>query len=743
MRALLLLGLVCLSLHLVNAWTDDEVLRQLADRKAQQMRFTSLPSFRMGVSLSLTGGTTRVPLGQAIYRGLLFFESWYRNQSSNLPVITINGVAHELVLDIRDDVSNLNNMLQNYEDMADTADIFLGPVNSDFSIVLLPIWDGIKTVLLSSAAADSCSVGSQTFFSLLTPASSTFSSAFIQAKLVGATTYSYVTENSDYPATACGALPTSIGPESGLSLECNITVPSSLTGATNQSTLAYRNAIRQIRDHCQQDVLVLCGYPASGFVFLDELKSLNWLPKMVVVTPLLVDWDSNPNVLFMSGNTQWYQGVQYTTPDFYGSAQNFTSAYEGFWGIVPDSFDSFGAVAPILLLSAFETLPATDTDTLTYYLSRADFSSFFGRIVFNANHANLIDTVMVQYQPVGKEVVAPARAQEALLIYPMPNWDERSIKYGWFEYFGDYIMTIISAVLTLISIFFMGVTFYFRETDVMKAAQVEFVQLVLFGSILCYTSVYCWLFYVTDASCIALMWLLGTGFTIMLTALFFKTARVHFIFNNPELRTRRIPSWHILAAIFICLLLVWSLLIPWTIADPLQQKIDHPDQYRPSTDYAVCAMGGTGRGFLIAILVIEGVLLVLGAALAFLVRHVKLVLFNEAKWLGFSIYNFLILSAIAVGLLAGNTGGPESDFWIRTVIIDATCGIAVFCLMGPKLMFLRKGADRKTVSGTGTRGDSKSSSLATTLNMEEVPQLREEIARLKAKIAALESGHGR
>ena len=147
------------------------------------------------------------------------------------------------------------------------------------------------------------------------------------------------------------------------------------------------------------------------------------------------------------------------------------------------------------------------------------------------------------------------------------------------------VIASFAALAIAISLICLLVIAYFSQHHVIRAAQPEFIVIIVLGSILCYISVYCWLYCVTDAGCTALPWLVTTGFSLMFGALFVKTLKLYAILRHvEEYRSVRVPTWQLASTLGGLLLLEWGLLIAWTIVDPLHQKIVFPDPLRPKYD---------------------------------------------------------------------------------------------------------------------------------------------------------------
>ena len=85
-----------------------------------------------------------------------------------------------------------------------------------------------------------------------------------------------------------------------------------------------------------------------------------------------------------------------------------------------------------------------------------------------------------------------------------------------------------------------------------------------------------------------------------------------------------------------------------------------------------------------------GILLLTAAAIAVAVRKITVPLFDETRYIGFAIYNLAIISAICIGLLAGLTNAPISEFWIRTISLIAAPLIVILSLLLPKFYHIHK-----------------------------------------------------
>src|SRR5690606_35300058 len=101
-----------------------------------------------------------------------------------------------------------------------------------------------------------------------------------------------------------------------------------------------------------------------------------------------------------------------------------------------------------------------------------------------------------------------------------------------------------------------------------------------------------------------------------------------------------------------------------------------------------------------------GVLLA-GAVLAFKIRNVNFLLYNESKFIIFSVYNVTFMMAIIVLLqgafLGDDEGTREMVFVTRSVFVLLSSLVPVCVLFLPKLYYMYKGVDPMAPSsGSGS-----------------------------------------
>src|SRR3989338_1745534 len=358
----------------------------------------------VGVSLTTSGGTTRLPSGRAVLHGLQFWERWYATAPPELQLFNFSNGTYRIVLDIRDDQGLPELVAAHYQAFLEDPQIALclGPINSDFSMIAKNILDCKKMLLQTAAGADATSVGSLSTFGIIVPPSLVWRPALLQARLSCASSFAYIAEENSYQQTLCkGAL--SLGPEVGLGLPiCNLSIPSSLGVIDGNITLAYKQAVEKLAmspECASADVVLLCSYYAGATIMVSHMKEIDFLPKQILAAPFTNQYDSYQDTLYLCGATTWNPKVRFPPDPFYGSPADFTRDFEQQFNYTPDFYDAVGAATPLYLSDTLRRAKSLDYTELIFAMERIDLSTFYGRLTYGTAHKPLIDAIILQYQP--------------------------------------------------------------------------------------------------------------------------------------------------------------------------------------------------------------------------------------------------------------------------------------------------------------------------------------------------------
>ncbi|KAL6438373.1 hypothetical protein ACFW04_004488 [Cataglyphis niger] len=230
-------------------------------------------------------------------------------------------------------------------------------------------------------------------------------------------------------------------------------------------------------------------------------------------------------------------------------------------------------------------------------------------------------------------------------------------------------VTCIASVGVTLALAFLAFNLHFRKHKSIKLSSPRLNNMAAVGCGLVYGAVI--LLGLDDATlpdsdgyyptvCKARVYLLSAGFSLAFGSMFTKTYRVHRIFTRSRSGVVKNKLLQDTQLIFlICMLLVIDVVVVtlWVILDPMQRHLqnltleispqDRGVVYQPQVE--VCRSQHT-NGWLSALYVYKGLLLVVGVYMAWETRHVKIPALNDSQYIGMSVYFVVITSSIVVVL---------------------------------------------------------------------------------------------
>ncbi|XP_071790355.1 gamma-aminobutyric acid type B receptor subunit 1-like [Asterias amurensis] len=200
----------------------------------------------------------------------------------------------------------------------------------------------------------------------------------------------------------------------------------------------------------------------------------------------------------------------------------------------------------------------------------------------------------------------------------------------------------------------------FRKLRVIKMSSPNINNLMLIGGILAYLSI---IFLGIDTAmvstetflwmCKAKTWCLSVGFSMAFGSMFSKTWRVHKIFTNKTARKMAVKDFRLFSFVASLILVDVLLVVLWETFDPLQAKekhgleqVDDENDDIIYTPVRIMCESAHQIYWIGSFYVIDGLLLVFGAFLAWETRTVSIQALNDSKFIGVCIYNMLIFSVI-------------------------------------------------------------------------------------------------
>eukprot|EP00028_Trichosphaerium_sp_Am-I-7-wt_P009896 CAMPEP_0168533636 /NCGR_PEP_ID=MMETSP0405-20121227/17238_1 /TAXON_ID=498012 /ORGANISM="Trichosphaerium sp, Strain Am-I-7 wt" /LENGTH=560 /DNA_ID=CAMNT_0008559821 /DNA_START=175 /DNA_END=1858 /DNA_ORIENTATION=- len=484
----------------------------------------------------------------------------------------------------------------------------------------------------------------------------------------------------DHGALACDGF-TDIGLENGILNITSFSLASSDAPDHEKNWTDTLNAVIQTNS----DILFSCGsVPQSAFAFmLPLMKSRDWIPKAIVVMPFV--WS------FLDPTLRDYiSGVKgpglnsRRVGDLYGTIQDFSNIFGAAYPEVSTESHVGSAIATMsgtVLQKALEGADSIDTYDVISSLKKLDLNTFLGRIRYSPKNEQLSDGVMSQLINGSEVVVGPLLSASADLIIPMPTWKERVFK----ETFGDSIFEwVVLAIVGIAFVFTLAFGVYIiAYKDKLKYSSPLFMLGILIGANLIYFST---LFGTPNNSqtfaCHIHNWLFFLGINLMFGCLFAKSWRVYYIYRAAKtLEPIRVSDLQVATYVGVFCSVCIVLCIAFSaVLEPSKYVVVDP--YRISKNYYECELSTAGH----VVLGIQHftiiVTMLIGTVTAFLLRKVPLNVFNEAKVIGYSIYNMTLFTVVATISFYTITSpsAREQKFAIHSICAILSAGICVLAM---------------------------------------------------------------
>ncbi|XP_005093535.3 probable G-protein coupled receptor 156 [Aplysia californica] len=146
-----------------------------------------------------------------------------------------------------------------------------------------------------------------------------------------------------------------------------------------------------------------------------------------------------------------------------------------------------------------------------------------------------------------------------------------------------------------------------------------------------------------------------------------------------------------LALVNCCVLIAWFLVSPQTphlidIGTPVASS-DKDLMYQEQ--FLKCD-SKYGLHFTVALIAIQGVVILFGAFLAIQTRKVSLPQLNESKWIALCIYNVVVLSPVGVVVVMATDSKPEMSYSLEAAILILVTAVTEFLIFVPKIIAYRR-----------------------------------------------------
>ncbi|XP_060533297.1 gamma-aminobutyric acid type B receptor subunit 2 isoform X2 [Cylas formicarius] len=299
------------------------------------------------------------------------------------------------------------------------------------------------------------------------------------------------------------------------------------------------------------------------------------------------------------------------------------------------------------------------------------------------------------------------------------------------------ILASLACCGILIAGFFLGFNIKYRNQRYIKMSSPQLNNLIIIGCMITYTSI---IFLGLDSElssieafpyiCTARAWTLMAGFSLAFGSMFSKTWRVHSIFTDVKLNKKVIKDYQLFMVVGVLLCVDVVIMTTWQIADPFYRETKQGEPYPdPSNEDTIiipeneyCASGKMSI-FIGSIYAYKGLLMIFGAFLAWETRHVSIPALNDSRYVGFSVYNVVIMCILGAAVALALVDHQDEMFLLISSFIMFCTTITLCLVFVPKMIELRKdpgGHIDKRIRATlrpmsKTRRDSSISELETKL----------------------------
>ncbi|XP_032222381.2 gamma-aminobutyric acid type B receptor subunit 2 isoform X2 [Nematostella vectensis] len=264
------------------------------------------------------------------------------------------------------------------------------------------------------------------------------------------------------------------------------------------------------------------------------------------------------------------------------------------------------------------------------------------------------------------------------------------------------VITLFCSIGILLALGFLAFNIHYRERRFIRMSSPRMNSITVIGCIIIYFAA---LLSGLDGKylsedqystlCQVKLWTLSVGFTLAYGAMFSKTWRVHVIFLR-RIERRSIRD-HQLYGIVIALLAVdTALLAAWQVLNPFIRAIKYLpiekdengfEAVRPYIEYCSCDHVMEWKGVILAY---KGLLLILGAFLAWETRNVTIPALNDSRNIGVSVYTVVLSCVVGLPVVLVVKDMPDFTYGLGACVC-IICTTITLCLMFiPKILALGK-----------------------------------------------------
>lgn len=696
---------ICFWMYIIGVFL---IIHCVEPMVADENQSLSIETINVAISLGLQMSTSDpyAFVQNDTYVGLLIWKNWWNSLPTSMRTTSYNTIL-EFNITVFENFGrfsffnndDLNFLLDQAHNMSEdpNVDFILAPVGTPWAILLRNTSYYQDHVPVTIGLADSTEAWYQLPGTYGVPSATfnTMTSILPYLRVNQAKTATVVRIQENFQGELCTGF-INQAPYNNIQITNIIDMPFDYNtfGVINTMEAAnlWNNAMDQVIAQ-QSDVLVICDYGFSSEYALQYLRRQDYTPKAVVLSFLYAPFNDPSLLEYVHLPSGYDKSANYPEQTAFTDCQGYHQWVEQEYGRSASMQMAYATLGGMMISNMMIKAKDNSTEEWQRLMPLTNFNSFLGRISFDIERRQLMDSLFVQYIDGEPRVIGPALAAAQTMVYPMPTWQQRQFQQQWGH--SVEIASVVFIVLAGVLMFgWMMFIIVYWKNKVIIAASPLFCLLVIIGAMMVLLSLFSWMpNLVSTHMCQVRPWLLPVGFIIMFGALIAKTYRIHQLYNTKNLKIIIVSDWKV-GLVLLCILafqIMFSILM--VAITPLDARMVIIDSHRISKNYMVCR----SNLILNILLGINGayavILLAWGCYLAYRVRSIPISMYAESKSIGFAIYNTVLFGTIAVTvhLAIGNTN-RHLVYMIMVMCCIIGCINTTSFLFIPKWMSIRRNA---------------------------------------------------
>ncbi|KAJ3312793.1 hypothetical protein HDU76_002811, partial [Blyttiomyces sp. JEL0837] len=241
--------------------------------------------------------------------------------------------------------------------------------------------------------------------------------------------------------------------------------------------------------------------------------------------------------------------------------------------------------------------------------------------------------------------------------------------------------SVLMVIVTILCLF--GV-FALQKDPVIKASSPSSITIAGIGIIIGFLSVIPGSLKPSNAVCIADIWMIPIGFSIVMGISISKTFRILRIFNNPRAMKIRMTNLELFGYMLVAVAINAAILIIWSLSDPPVPTIVERGPTPGLVFWSCASKSSTSQSIFTAVLYLYNIfLLIILSLLAYFTRTVN-ALFSESKYIGIFVATTIGCLAIFVSILYLPSNDVTTIYVIKSIAIIIVSASAMITLIAIK-----------------------------------------------------------